>query len=88
MKVGYQSITDLKIKKQPPQDELGFELFRQGEIHVTFKTHPRSACMMAAGPHRGQLLLEKGFSLPKLQKGSSYRVWINGEEVLDSLEVE
>lgn len=50
-----------------------------GLIRISSKVDPYAPCMMAFGPHRGYLKLQKGRSLPALKQGKSYQLIINDE---------
>ena len=80
----YLTVTTLKVtnpKFSWPEDEVLYT----GIIEVESEVQPNSMCLMAFGPHRGTIKLHFGEQAPYIQKGSAYRLIINGEDQGDLL---
>ena len=78
-------ITKLNIEK--PEDAYPSEILALGKISVEFESDPNAICLMAFGPHRGNLTLIKGEQLPAISKGEQYIVEVNGYETALTIEV-
>jgi hypothetical protein len=59
-----------------------------GVIELSLVRNPGQPCLMAFGPDRAVLKLQKGDELPQVAPGSKYRFVINGEDVKEVLVVE
>lgn len=61
--------------------ESGLTNTESGVINVAASVHADSRCFLTGGVHNGSIELDKGQALPRLVKGETYELRINGKLV-------
>jgi|SRR5690554_5901489 len=84
----YDSICRLSVEKitiSSPKTALANGLVDRamGAIEVQADINEDSRCFIASGSHSGVVELDKGEGLPRLEKGKTYRLIVNGHETTD-----
>ena len=65
--------------------ESGLVNDHKGVVEIEASVRPEARCFTTSGSHSGKIVLDKGEGLPRLARGETYQIVINGHKVQDIL---